>query len=150
MLFRSLPNLVPVVVTLGLMGWLGMPLDAFTLLIGSIALGLAVDDTTHFLHNFRSYYEQSGDAVAAVRETLTTTGQAMLFTSLVLSSGFFVYMFASMDNLFNFGLLSGFTILVACVAEIFLTPALLTLFAQPVRAAGADAVARDADEVLVS
>jgi len=132
-LLSMLPNVVPVVVTLGLMGWLGMPLDAFTLLIGSIALGLAVDDTTHFLHNFRSYYEQSGDAVAAVHETLATTGQAMLFTSLVLSSGFFVYMFASMDNLFNFGLLSGFTILVACVAEIFLTPALLTLFARPAR-----------------
>lgn len=133
-LLSMLPNLVPVIVTLGLMGWLGMPLDAFTLLIGSIALGLAVDDTTHFLHNFRSFYEQTGDAVGAVRETLATTGQAMLFTSLVLSSGFFVYMFASMDNLFNFGLLSGFTILVACVAEIFLTPALLTLFATPARA----------------
>ena len=139
-LLSMLPNLVPVVVTLGLMGWLGMPLDAFTLLIGSIALGLAVDDTTHFLHNFRSFYEQTGDAVSAVRETLATTGQAMLFTSLVLSSGFFVYMFASMDNLFNFGLLSGFTILVACVAEIFLTPALLTLFARPARAPGASLV----------
>ena len=54
-LLSMLPNLVPVVVTLGLMGWLGMPLDAFTLLIGSIALGLAVDDTTHFLHGFRAY-----------------------------------------------------------------------------------------------
>jgi predicted RND superfamily exporter protein len=49
----------------------------------------------------------------AARETLSTTGQAMLFTSLVLSSGFFVYMFASMDDLFDFGLLSGFTILEA-------------------------------------
>ncbi len=136
-LLSMLPNLVPVIVTLGLMGWLGMPLDAFTLLIGSIALGLAVDDTTHFLHGFRAHFELSGDAVAAVRETLATTGQAMLFTSLVLSSGFFVYMFASMDNLFNFGLLSGFTILVACVTEIFLTPALLTLFARPARALGA-------------
>ncbi len=129
-LLSMLPNLVPVVVTLGLMGWLDLPLDAFTLLIGSIALGLAVDDTTHFLHGFRSYYEETGDAVHSVRETLATTGQAMLFTSLVLASGFFVYMLASMDNLFNFGLLSGFTILVACVAELFLTPALLTLFAK--------------------
>jgi hypothetical protein len=129
-LASMLPNVIPVVVTLGLMGWLDMPLDAFTLLIGSIALGLAVDDTTHFLHNFRSFFERSGDALGAVRETLASTGQAMLFTSLVLSSGFFVYMFASMRNLFNFGLLSGFTILVACVAELLLTPALLTLLSR--------------------
>ena len=130
-LVSMLPNLAPVIVTLGVMGWLGMPLDAFTLLIGSIALGLAVDDTIHFLHNFRRSFEASGDVAGSIRATLSTTGQAMLFTSLVLSTGFFVYMFASMHNLFNFGLLTGFAILVAFVADAVLTPALVTLFARP-------------------
>jgi len=132
-LVSMLPNLSPILVTLGLMGWLGLPLDAFTLLIGSIALGLAVDDTIHFLHGFRRHFEATSDVPASIRDTLATTGQAMLFTSLVLASGFFVYMLASMHNLFNFGLLTGFTILLAFAADALLTPALVTLFARPRR-----------------
>lgn len=130
-LVGMLPNLAPVIVTLGVMGWSGMPLDAFTLLIGSIALGLAVDDTIHFLHNFRRNFEISGDVPGSIRETLSTVGQAMLFTSLVLATGFFVYTFASMNNLFNFGLLTGIAILIAFLADAILSPALVTLFAKP-------------------
>ena len=78
------------------MGWAGISLDLFTLLIGCIAIGLAVDDPIHFMHNFRRYYEQSHDAEAAVRDTLQSAGQAKLFTSLTLSAGVFIYMLASM------------------------------------------------------
>ena len=126
-LLSMIPNLAPILLTLGIMGWLGVRLDMFTLLIGSIAIGLAVDDTIHFMHGFRRSYERSGDFQWAVRETLSSTGQAMLFTSLVLATGFFLYTMASMENLFFFGLLTGFTILTAFLADIFLAPALLAL-----------------------
>jgi predicted RND superfamily exporter protein len=126
-LLSMVPNLFPIIVTLGVMGWFGIPINAFTLLIGSIAIGLAVDDTIHFLHHFRRHHDATGDVPLSVRKTLTSTGEAMLFTSLVLAAGFFVYMFASMRNLFDFGLLTGFAIGVAFLADVLLSPALLAL-----------------------
>ncbi len=126
-LLSMVPNIAPILVTLGVMGWLGLPIDFFTLMIGSIAIGLAVDDTIHFMHNFRRSFARSGDVVAAVRETLGTTGQAMLFTSLVLATGFAVFAFAELTVLARFGLLTGLTILVAFLADLILTPALMSL-----------------------
>lgn len=126
-LVSMVPNLLPILLTLGLMGWTGIPLDIFTLLIGCIAIGLAVDDTIHFIHSYQRYWEQHGDAGRAVSETLATTGKALLFTSLVLSAGFFVFTLSSLNNLIAFGLLTGFAIVMAFIADITVTPALLTL-----------------------
>jgi len=126
-LLSMIPNLFPILITLGVMGWFKIAMDMFTMLVGSIAIGLAVDDTIHFMHNFRRYYEESGDAKKAVMDTLHTTGRAMLVTSCVLSLGFFIFTFASMRNLFNFGLLTGFTIITALLADYFISPALLVM-----------------------
>lgn len=124
-LVSMIPNLTPIILTLGLMGWMGMPLDLFTMLIGSIAIGLAVDDTIHFMHNYRRYHHDTGDVKEAVRKTLLSTGRAMFVTTIVLSTGFFLYMGADMSNLRNFGLLTGFTIIMALLADFFLAPALM-------------------------
>jgi hydrophobe/amphiphile efflux-3 (HAE3) family protein len=132
-LVSMVPNLSPILLTMGMMGWFGIPLDAFTVLIGCIAIGLAVDDTIHFIHSFRRYFEQSGDAFYAVQRTIETTGQALLFTTLVLSTGFFIFMFSSLANLVNFGLLTGFTIAAALVANIAIAPALLVLITRSER-----------------
>ena len=121
------PNLAPIALTLGLMGWLGIPLDTFTLMIGSIAIGLAVDDTIHFMHGFRRFHDELQDVPAAVRETLHTTGHALLVTSIVLSLSFFVYAFASLTNLARFGLITSATIIFAFVADVTLSPALMAL-----------------------
>lgn len=129
-LLSMVPNLLPIVITLGFMGWVGIPLDAFTLLIGSIALGLAVDDTIHFFHHFLRYHEATGDPVYAVHETLLTSGRAMLFTTMVLVTGFWLFMFATLNNLFYFGLLTGLTLVVALAADMLLSPAILTLVAR--------------------
>lgn len=126
-LLSMVPNIAPILVTLGVMGWLGLPIDFFTLMIGSIAIGLAVDDTIHFMDNFRRSFSRSGDVLGAVRETLGTTGQAMLFTSLVLAAGFAVFAFAGLTVLARFGLLTGLTILVAFLADLLLSPALMAL-----------------------
>ena len=126
-LLSMVPNLLPIIFTMGLMGWLDFPFDMFTMLIGSIAIGLAVDDTVHFMHNFRRYQYEIGDVRESVRKTLTTTGRAMLVTSVVLCLGFFIYMFASMHNLFNFGLLTGITIIVALLADYLVAPAMMAL-----------------------
>lgn len=124
-LISMIPNLLPIILTLGLMGWLGLPLDLFTMLIGSIAIGLAVDDTIHFMHNYRRYHHETGDVYQAVHKTLLSSGRAMLITTIVLATGFFLYLFSTMSNLFNFGLLTGFTIIMALFADFLLAPALM-------------------------
>ncbi len=123
-----LANLIPIFTVLGLMGWLRLPLDLYTMLIGSIAIGLVVDDTIHFMHNFNRYYHQKGDAYDAIKQTLLTTGRAMLTTTITLSLGFLTFATADMQNLVNFGFLISLTMILALLADFLLTPALLFLF----------------------
>lgn len=126
-LVSMIPNLLPIVLVMGLMWVLRLPLDMFTMMIGSVAIGLAVDDTVHFMHNFRRYHDESGSVHEAVHHTLITTGRAMLVTTVVLSIGFLIFMFASMNNLFAFGLLTGLAIIIALLADYLPAPALMTL-----------------------
>jgi len=126
-LVSMIPNLLPVVATLGLMGALSIPLDPFTLLIGCIVIGVAVDDTIHFFHGFVRYREESGDSVFAIRETLRTTGRALLVSSLTLAAGFWAFTLSSLTSIVSFGSLAAFAIVVAFVADVVVAPALLIL-----------------------
>jgi len=126
-LVSMIPNILPILAVTALMMPFRLPLDMFTMLVGSIAIGLAVDNTIHFIHNFNRYYGQTGNAHEAVLRTFITTGRAMLTASIVLSLGFFVYMFAYMNHVSNFGLLTGLAIIIALLADFFLTPALMVL-----------------------
>jgi predicted RND superfamily exporter protein len=126
-LLSMIPNLTPILITMGVIGLFKLPMDLFTMMVASIAIGLAVDDTIHFMHNFRRYYEESGDPVQAVHATLQTSGRAMLVTTIVLSVGFFIYTFATMRNITNFGMLTGFTIIMALAADYLVAPALMVM-----------------------
>ncbi len=126
-LLCMIPNITPIILALGLMRLFNFPLDMFTMLIGSIAIGVAVDDTIHFMHHFRRNFEETGDVKQAVHETLLGTGRALLITSIALSSGFFVFLSASMNNIINFGIITGFTIAMAFLADVILVPALVML-----------------------
>ncbi len=97
------------------------------MLIGTISLGLAVDDTVHFLNGFRRYHTQGLDAKEAVRRTLRTSGRSMLITTVVLALGFFMFTFASMLNIQRFGYLTGLTLILALLADFFSVPALMIL-----------------------
>ena len=126
-LISMIPNLLPIVILSTIMVIFKMPLDMFTLLIGAIALGLAVDDTVHFMHNFRRYELQYNDVDKAVRLTLMGTGRAITLTSIVLALGFLVLTFSQMNNMFDFGVLTASAILVALLADFFLMPAIMKL-----------------------
>jgi predicted RND superfamily exporter protein len=130
-LVSMIPNFLPILTTMGIMGLLHIPLDINSLMIGSIAIGIVVDDTVHFIYNFQKYYERTASPREAVRETLLGTGRALLITSLVLCTGFFILMFASLNHLVNFGFFTGITILIALVADFFLLPAILLLMTPP-------------------
>ena len=122
-----IPNLTPVVGMLGIMGWLGLPMDLFSMFVGSIAIGLSVDDTIHFMHHFNKYYEETGTVKISVEETLKTAGRAMSVTSITLSLAFFMFMLSDMNNISNFGLLTGITIIMAWLSDFFLAPALMAI-----------------------
>ncbi len=127
-LVSMLPNIFPVAVILGIMGWLGVPVDFFNIMLGSLVVGIAVDNTIHFFHNFRKYFEETGDSTLAVEKTFETTGRAMITTAIVLCAGFYIYLLSELNGLFIFGALTGSAILLALVADFLLAPALLTVF----------------------
>jgi predicted RND superfamily exporter protein len=127
-LLSMVPNISPIIITMGIMVICDFPLDAFNLLIGSIGLGLAVDDTIHFMNTFQRNFYQSQNPRKAVLDTMATAGEAMFFTCTILSSAFFIYVFATMKNLQVFGMLTGMCILIAASADAFLNPALMYLY----------------------
>ena len=127
-LLSMIPNLTPIMFGVAFMVVFDLPLDMFTILIGAIAIGMVVDDTIHYMHNFKRYYILHNDVDEAIRLTLHSSGRAIFITSMVLSSGFLVFMFASMTNLFNFGLITGITVIVAMITNLTLTGALMKLF----------------------
>lgn len=126
-LISMIPNIMPIVMMLAFMYLVHMPLDMFTMLVGAIIIGLSVDDTVHFFHNFAKYHHQGFNTKDAIDLTMKGTGRALIATSIVLSLGFFVYIFASLSNLINFGILAGGAIIIALISDIILGPALLKL-----------------------
>ncbi len=120
-----LPNLFPVLTLFGIMGALGIPLDADTLLVAPIIMGLAVDDTIHFMTHYRMEMAKPGATIAtAAAGALHEAGQAVTFTSLVLGTGFLVFILSFHQGLSNFGIFSAVAILAALCADLFFLPAL--------------------------
>ena len=129
-LVSMIPNILPIIMTIGFMSMVNMPLDMFTMLVGAIVIGLSVDDTVHFFHNFAKYHHRGLSTKESVEQTMIGTGRALVATSIVLSLGFFVYAFASLTNLINFGILAGGAIIIALFSNIILGPAVLTLISK--------------------
>lgn len=129
-LLSMLPNLLPIFLVMGFMAAARIPMDVCSIMIGSVAIGLVVDDTVHFLYNFQRYFRRTGNESEAVRLTLLTAGRAMLITSLILSAAFFVVVFASLKHTARFGYLTGMVILLALLADFVFAPALMILIAR--------------------
>lgn len=127
-LIAMVPNLMPICFILGLMGFVGIPIDMNNLLIASIAIGIAVDDTIHLLHHFRVHFDAHGNVERAIAASMSHSGRAMASTTVILMVGFFAYMAADMANIVRFGLLVGLTALMALLIDLIVAPALLRLF----------------------
>ncbi len=124
-LVAMIPNVLPILAVLGVMGFAGVALDSTTMMIGAMVIGIAVDDTIHFMHKFHRHFDDTGDLEYAVCETLRTTGSAMLLTTLALTIGFVTFSGSQMTNIRTFGLFSAFATLVAFAADIWVAPALM-------------------------
>jgi len=133
-LFRSLrillcsivPNLIPLVVTAGLMGWAGVPLKPSTVIVFSIALGIAIDITIRFLVNYKQELPaHNGDVTATTVSTIRHTGISIIYTSLVLVAGFIIFVFSSFGGTMALGWLTSFTLLVATFTNLVFLPVML-------------------------
>lgn len=122
----AIPNIMPIVWTGGLMGAFGVDLSTGTAMIASAVIGLVVDDTIHYLTHFHRVLR--GDPAAAVRETTTGIGAALVMNNLVLVFGFWVGCFGSFKPTIYFSLLSGVTMISALVSDLLVTPACLLVF----------------------
>ncbi len=127
-LIALVPNIFPILVVLGVTGWMNIPLDSDTLLVMPIAIGIAVDDTIHFLTHYRTELLNGKSARDAIKISLREVGQAMMFTSIILSLGFLIFVSSIYIPLNNFGILSAIAIAAALLADLFLLPALLILY----------------------
>ncbi len=119
-------NIIPLVITAGIMGWSGIVLKPSTVLVFSIALGITVDVTIRFLVNFRQELAKNKDDISAtVDKTIKDTGLSIIYTSLILIAGFGVFILSRFDGTKSLGLLTSITLFIAMVTNLILQPALL-------------------------
>jgi len=133
-LFRSfrilicslIPNLIPLMLTAGVMGWAGISLKPSTVLVFSVALGIAIDVTIRFLVNYKQELPNHDNSVKeTVMQTIHSTGISILYTSMVLIAGFVIFVFSGFGGTKALGWLTSLTLLSATVTNLVLLPVLL-------------------------
>lgn len=133
-LFRSfrilvcslIPNIIPLVVTAGLMGWIGVPLKPSTVLVFSVALGIAIDVTIRFLVNYKQELpEHHHNILATTTATIRHTGISIIYTSLVLVAGFIIFVFSGFGGTKALGWLTSFTLLIATFTNLIFLPVIM-------------------------
>ena len=137
-LFRSvkisiiaiLPNALSVGVVLGFMGWANIPLDLMTITIAAISVGIAVDDTIHYIHRFEVEFAKDSNYLASMHRCHGSIGHAMYYTSVTIIIGFSILVLSNFIPSIYFGLLTGLAMLIALIAALTLLPQLI-IFMKP-------------------
>jgi predicted RND superfamily exporter protein len=124
-LIAVIPNIFPIIVNFGIMGWFGIELSMVTSLIASIAIGLAVDDTIHYLVRYNREFKTDLDEKRAIRDTLTHVGKPITFTTITICVGFSVLLFSGFKPTAIFGAMLVITSLSALVGDLILLPSLI-------------------------
>ena len=127
-LIAIFPNMLSVSMVLGMMGWLGIPLDMMTITIASISVGIAVDDTIHYIHRFKDEFKVDGSYVNSVYRCHGSIGHAMYYTSITIIIGFSILVMSNFIPTIYFGLLTGLAMLIAMIAALTLLPQLIIFF----------------------
>jgi len=125
-LISLIPNLIPLLMTAALMGYFGIPIKPSTILVFSIAFGISVDDTIHFLAKYRQELSETNWNIrTAVILALKETGISMIYTSIILFFGFGVFSLSNFGGTVALGLLVAFTLLIAMFSNLILLPSIL-------------------------
>ena len=122
-----LPNILAACSVLGLMGWVGIPLDIMTITIAAITIGIGVDDTIHYVHRFQVEFAKYGNYADTVKACHGSIGMAMYYTSLTITAGFSILALSDFIPTIYFGVLTGFAMIVALLSNLTLLAALILL-----------------------
>jgi len=128
MVLSALPNLIPLLLIGGIMGWSGIEMKVSISIIFSIAFGIAIDDTLHLLARLKIELAKGSRLALALKSTYISTGKAMILTALVIATGFATLMASDFKSTFYVGFLISLTLLIALIAELILMPVLLLWF----------------------
>ena len=128
MIIAMLANIIPISLLFGIMGWLNIPLDIMTITIAAIAMGIAVDDTIHFIHRFEDEFKFDHDYVLSMRRAHDGIGHAMYYTTLIIVIGFSILMLSNLVPTIYFGLLTVVIMINVLAADLLLLPKLLLMF----------------------
>jgi predicted RND superfamily exporter protein len=123
-----IPNMVAAGLILGLMGWIGIPLDIMTITISAISIGIGVDDSIHYVHRFREEYAIDQDYWAAIKRSHNSIGHALYYTTVTVVLGFSILALSNFIPTIYFGLLSGLAMTTALIANLMLLPVLIVKF----------------------
>ncbi|MDY6933963.1 MAG: efflux RND transporter permease subunit [Spirochaetota bacterium] len=131
-LLSMIINVIPVIITFGIMGFLNIPLNMTTVMVPSVAIGIAVDDTIHLMWRMVKEISIDGNYEGAMFRTLKSVGKPIITTSLILCVGFSGFYFSELRLLTQFGFITFVTVFVALIADLFLAPVLL-LVIKPIK-----------------
>ena len=124
-LIAMIPNVYPILIAGALMGYAGIPLEFVTMTVAPMVMGLAVDDTIHFITRIKRDLKKTGDSSESIRTAFSTVGIAITETTTILCLSFFVFAISDMNSIRNMGILAGSGMLAAYLADIFITPILI-------------------------
>ena len=135
-LFRSfwlaflliIPNIIAPLAVLGLMGLMNIPLDIMTITIAAICTGIGVDDTIHYVHRYQEEFAKDQDYWAAAKRSHSSIGRAMYYTTLIITLGFSILTLSNFIPMIYFGILTGFAMMIALLADLTLLPLLIIIF----------------------
>lgn len=127
-LLSIIPNIIPALLSFGLMGLLGIPLDTDTLMIAPVIIGIAVDDTIHFMTHYRLELIRTRSMAEALHSTINDVGTAVIFTTMVLGLGFAILSFSDYLGMAKIGFFGSLAIFMALLCDLFLIPALIQIF----------------------
>lgn len=119
------PSITSALIVLGSMGWIGLPLDLMTITVAAISVGIAVDDSIHYVHRYAEEIQRDNNAIATMRRCHVSTGRAMYFTSMTIIAGFSILVLSNFIPTIYFGLLTGTAMLIALLCNLTVLPSLL-------------------------
>jgi len=128
LIISIIPNIIPLIIIAGVMGFFGINLKITTAIVFTISFGIAIDDTIHFLSNFKLELKRGKSKIYALKSTYLGTGKAIVLTSVILVGGFSMLLMSNFMGTFYMGLMICITLIVAVLSDLFILPLLLLYF----------------------
>jgi len=126
--FFITPNVLPIVLVIGIMGWLGINIDIGVAISGAIIIGVAVDDTIHFLVKYKEARVKGYNFRDSLAYIIQYAGLAIIFTTVILSTAFMIFAFSQFNPNVNFGIITAIALVIAVIVDLFMLPSMLSLY----------------------